>query len=401
MLPRRTRWLAYTTGAFGLGLVHQTNFLVPLRARELGASFELIGLIVGAGALLPALASVPMGRVIDRIGARRSYLLGTVVSALLALLLLGVHNPWALLAVHTVLGLPRTLGWIASQNYITGLGRDEDRAAFTGRFSFFTNVGIMVGPLLAGIVSQVAGLRLAFGLVAAYAAVFAVSGLFLPRGKVATPAVTRQGAGFRTALQLMKLRGIQVALILTFVRLWNEYVWSAFYPLHLVDGGIATAVVGTVVFAKGLVATLLAPTVGFWCKLTSKENVVAVGLGCAALGLVVSPHVDSLPLAYVAAALVGIGAGVSLPMLLGIVSEAAPPQQRGVALGLRMSVNQTAGGVAPLLMGPLVAAVGTVLAFAAGGVVAVTLLAAALALARRAPSPLQGQMSSPDEMGLK
>ena len=381
-LPRRVLWVAYVVGAFGLGIAHQANFLVPLRARELGASLEVIGLIVGAGALVPAVASVPLGRLIDFLGPRRSFVLSAALSAAVSLLFIPVTSYWVLMGLQLVLGGVRTMGWLASQTYITSLGRPSDRAALSGRFSFFTNVGTMVGPLLAGLVAQLVGFQLAFGWLALYALIFAIIGTML----VEIPATHREdgapggGSGFRTALGLVGLRGMQIALLLTFVRLWNEFVWSSFFPVYLVDAGMAPAVVGTVVFTKGLVATLLAPTVGYWLRFLSQPGLAAFGLACGALGLVLSPHVATLPWAYTPALLVGIGAGVSLPLLLSIVGDAVTADQRGIALGLRMMVNQIAGAAAPMVVGPMIAALGVVLGFGVAGTFALGMLVASQVL---------------------
>jgi hypothetical protein len=59
--PRHRRlWLAYAIAVFGLGANTQVTFL-PLRARELGAIFDVIGLIIGAGALAAVFSAVPSG----------------------------------------------------------------------------------------------------------------------------------------------------------------------------------------------------------------------------------------------------------------------------------------------------------------------------------------------------
>ena len=375
-LPRRQLWVAYVVGAFGLGLAHQANFLTPLRAHELGASLQVIGLIVGAGSLVPAVTSVPLGRVIDRLGPRRSFIVSAAASTVVALLFVTVTNYWTLLVLQLVLGGVRTMGWLASQTYITSLGSPDDRAMLSGRFSFFTNVGTMVGPLMAGLVAQVVGFRLAFAWLAFYALVFAIIGTMLVETRAADRSSQRkgEGAGFGVAVKLLGVRGMQVALLLTFVRLWNEFIWSSFFPVHLVDIGFEPGVVGTVVFMKGLVATLLAPTVGYWIRFMSPQSLAALGLGFGALGLVVSPHVTALPWVYTASLLVGIGAGFSLPLLLAIIGDAVSSEQRGIALGLRMMVNQMAGGAAPVVVGPLIAALGVVLGFGSAGVFAGGLL---------------------------
>lgn len=158
-LSRRTRWTAYIVAAFGLGVSQAWGFLIPLRARELGASFEVIGIIVATYSLAPVLLSVPLGAVVDRFGSRRSFIVGTALTGCVAAFGALVEHHWLLLALQVGFGSARGLGWIASQTYVTSLGRGVDSATLTGRFSFFSNVGLMSGPLMAGAVAELVGFR--------------------------------------------------------------------------------------------------------------------------------------------------------------------------------------------------------------------------------------------------
>lgn len=381
-------WTAFAIGAFGLGMSAQANFLVPIRAHELGASFEIIGLIVGAGALSPAIFSVPMGKVIDRLGARRSFILGTGLSGCVGLSFILVTNYWVMLGLQLLLGLTRILGWVASQSYITSLGRPEDRPTLTGKFSFFSNVGPMIGPLLAGGVAQLIGFRFTFFFIAGYAFTFALMGwLLVETGRAANSRVQSRGAGFKAAVQLLRIRGIQVAMLFTFVRLWIEWAWTSFFPVYLVDTGVAAGIAGTVVFARSLAATLLAPTTGYWTRFMDKQTLCGLGLAVGAAGFLLSPHIVALPFVYLAPLMIGVGTGLSLPLLLSIVSDVAPDDQRGIALGLRVSVNQMAAAAAPPLVGPLVATFGLAVAFAFGGGIAFALLGCAFVLLHRLNGP--------------
>lgn len=372
--PRRL-WLAYSSGAFGLAMIAQAAFLVPLRARELGATFDVIGLIVGAGAVAAAVASVPSGAVIDRLGPRRTFVAGAAGSVVLSLLFPLVTSYWWFLALQPLLGLTRNLGWVASQAYVTSLGSEQDRAAFTGRFSFFGSVGQLAGPVLAGAAAGVVGFRWALVVPAVYAASFVLVGLLLPEtGRSSPGRRTPQGFGARSARQLLAVRGIQVALVLTFGRLWIAVVYATFLPVYLVERGFSPSVVGTVVAASGLVAAIVAPTAGFWTRYVSPVTAAAIALGGGAAGLVLIPHVATLPWVFVVPALVGIGIGVSLPLLLTTVTTAAPEGRRGVALGMRSTATQTAMTAAPLVVGPLMAALGMALGFTAAGLVAAVLL---------------------------
>lgn len=370
---------AYAAGGFGLGANAMANFLVPLRAHELGAGFGMIGVVVAAGALMPALFSVPLGILIDRLGSRRAFILGTSSTAIVALLFALAPSPIMLLLLQLCFGLARSLGWIASQSYVTGLGSVDDRSGHTGRFSFFVNLGVVVGPLIVGGVAQLVGFRLAFLVLAAHALLFALVGVFLQ--ELPHQGGDRsKGTGFRSVLSLLAIRGMQVALLLTFARLWIDWVWTAFFPVYAVEAGVAPGLAGTVVTGKALVATLLAPTAGFWAKRLTAEGATAISLGCGTAGLLMTPHLVEIPLVYGSGMLVGIGAGLSLPLLLTIVAQAVPAEQRGLALGLRVNVNQIAATGAPVFAGPLIGALGYMTAFGLSGGVAGTLIACAAIL---------------------
>ena len=377
-------WLACLSGAFGLGLGTQIHFLVPLRARELGASFEVIGLIIGAGALVSALLSVTSGALIDRLGPRRAFILGTGATTVLSLTFVLPNSYWALLLLQPCLGLARNLGWVASQTYITSLGPVQQRSSLAGRFSFFTNVGQLGGPLMVGGVAQIYGFRWAFLVPAVYAACFTVVGIMLAETRGGRHATTRlsQGTGTRAALELIAIRGIQIALLLSFVRLWINLVYSTFLPVHLVETGFEPALVGTVMATSGFVGALVAPTAGRWTRRWSPQVAALVGLGCGGAALLVVPYVETAPFVYLVPILVGTGGGISLPLLLRIVTAAVPESKHGIALGLRGMVNQTAATAAPLAVGSLIAALGVGVGFLAGGLAAWAVLIAAILLHR-------------------
>lgn len=383
------RWhmlLAYFCGSFGFGFPSMISFLLPLRARELGAPLEVIGLIVGSGALVPALLSVTSGALADRIGARRAFALGAAMSGVSALCFALMTNYWAMLAAQVMQGYFRTMGWVASQTYITGVGTPAERAAITGRFSFAVNVGPLIYPLLIGAVADVVGFRTSFLVAAAIGALYVAVGLALPELRVQTagpPVPTgrqpaRSLAGYSSAFSMLRLPGVQVALLLTFVRIWNSVGWQSFFPVFLQEHGFRPVLIGTVVSCNGVVSSLTTLTAGRVVRLASKEVVSGVTLGISALGIALSPHLLTIPVVYLPSLLMGIGYGISLPLLMAIMSENAPPGQRGVAMGLRTQANQIAGTLTPIAFGTIFPAVGITLGFTLAALVAWGFLSTAL-----------------------
>jgi MFS family permease len=131
----------------------------------------------------------------------------------------------------------------------------------------------------------------------------------------------------------------------------------------------------------------MAPTAGVWGHRFGPQWATVLGLGFGALALVVTPLLVRPPVVFIPPALIGIAIGLSLPLLISIVTTAAPDDQRGVALGLRGTVNQAAGTAAPLAVGPLMSALGLGLGFVAGGGIGFVLLFTAVALHRRSGEP--------------
>lgn len=378
--------LFYASCGFPITLWVMANFLVPLRARELGAPPELIGLLVGAASVLGTVGAVPAGALADAIGARRAFALGALLSALGGFALAATDNLWVMLGIQLVRGFPHSLSWVASQAYATGIGSAADRAVITGRFSFATSISSLLAPLAAGAVAQQAGYNAGFVFLGSFALCNVLAGWFLPdlRAGRPRPATSQHGAlgGFREAHIQVQERSTQVALLLTFVRIWITGGWLTFFPVFLKDQGFADLLIGTVVTANSIVSALVALTADWWARRSSHAVATAGALGLGALGMAVSPQLPVVPVVYLPALLLGTGTGLSMPLVMAILSNAVPPERRGVAMGLRTTANQAASVVAPVVVGLVVTTAGIGIGFALSAAAAWAMLGVALRLHR-------------------
>jgi MFS family permease len=373
--------LTYISGAFAFEFQQMVSLLIPLRAQNAGIPIELIGVLVGAGATIPALLSVTSGAIADRFGPKITYIISTLVCAVTSFGFVFATEFWGMMALQLVLGMARSTAWVASQTYVSNIGTSADRPGQMGKLSFASNAGTIAAPVLAGWTADLFGFQNAFIVVGATCLVFLVMGIVIPDVRARAASKARKGdssGGFGTALELMKVRGIQVALMLTFVRLWNGNAWRAFFPLFLASQGFSATLIGTVLSSNSIVSTATALLAGPLSRRATPEMVTAIALGLGSLGAAVSPLVASVPWVYAPSILMGTGVGLSLPLLMAIMTEDTPPEQRGVALGLRMSANQVAQAAAPIAMGGMVTAFGTIMAFALSGVLMWVLLAAAI-----------------------
>lgn len=409
----RRAWLA---GGYGLGLNIMINFLAPLRASELGASLFWIGIIVGVPAVGPAVFGFAIGALSDRLGARRTFQLATAgtVATTGAMALAG---SWQVLLVLQVLHGPlRAAGWVSSQSYITTLDDDPaNRIRNTSRFAFVTASSRTAMPLAVAAVADWFGLRFAFVAVAVYSALYFLLALSLAdrgptvpvqeegdvgsgavsserseekaeagaggpgTGTAAGPAQAGPGRSRRDAVDLLRTPGIQVAFLLSFARVWASSVLVAFYSLLLVERGLSKTVAGLVVSANAGTAMVMTLLVTGLAGAMSKQALTALGLAAGAVGFALVPATAGTVLAFVPAVLVGIGEGFSLPLLIAIVGEVAPARLQGMAIGMRIGVNQGAQFTASALMGTVTGVVGLAGGFPVAGAITAAVLAAAMA----------------------
>jgi MFS family permease len=382
-LSRSQLGLVYLSGSFGFGFQQMAAFLVPLRARELQAPLDHIGIIVGAGAVVPALLSVWSGELSDRFGARRTYIVSTLIAAMCGLLLFPVTNYLLLLPVQLLMGFARSTAWVASQTYVANIGEPHERAKHMGRLSFTTNGGTFVAPLVIGQVANAVGYQSSFLFMGGVTLLYTLIGVLIPDIRARRTTQRGGGAGgFKTALTLMRERGVQIVLLLTFVRLWNGSGWRPFIPIFLREAGFDNTLISSVLAANSVVSTFTALWASWLARRTSNEVATALALALGAIGTAMSPWLAWVPAVYLPALFIGTGVGISLPLLMASVSSEVPPDQRGVALGMRMSMNQAASAVAPVSVGAVAEPFGIPAALLVSGVFSLALLGAAMGLYR-------------------
>jgi MFS family permease len=383
-LSRPQLGLVYLSGSFGFGFQQMAAFLVPLRAHELQAPLDQIGIIVGAGAVVPALLSVWSGELSDRFGPKRTYIASTLVAALCGLLLFPVTNYLLFLPIQLVMGFARSTAWVASQTYVANLGEPHERATHMGRLSFTTNGGTFVAPLVIGQVANLVGYQSSFLFMGSVTLLYMLTGLVIPDIRARRTTRERGGAGgFEAALKLARERNVQVVLLLTFVRLWNSSGWRPFIPIFLREAGFDNTLISSVLAANSVVSTFTALCASWLARRTSNEVATAFALGLGAIGTAMSPWLAWIPAVYLPALFIGTGVGISLPLLMASVSSEVPADQRGVALGMRMSMNQAASAVAPVSVGAVAEPFGIPAALLVSGVFSLALLAASMGLYAR------------------
>jgi MFS transporter, DHA1 family, solute carrier family 18 (vesicular amine transporter), member 1/2 len=349
--------------------------LVPL-VPELPA---VAGSPVAAGILFAAysmalLVVTPVaGHWVDRVGPRAPMLAGLLgLAAATALFgttvdVAGPAGLALLLAARAAQGIAAALTWTAGLALIAVTHPPERRGAVLGLALSVCGIGVLLGPLITGVLTDRYGPQAPFLLIAALVAADAVARIVLIK-----PDPMRPNPTPLRALTRAPQAGLLIAL--TAVGAAAVAFPEPVLPLQLAAFGFGPSGIGLVFAAGALGGALAAVPAGMATGRFGPGRVAAAGTLVAAAGFALC----GIPVAawsVTGVVVVGIGGQLILAptlVLIGTLAEHRQPPAYGTAYAL-YNLAYTGG----LVVAPLVA--GTVAGVA--GVPAATTLAAAVALA--------------------
>jgi MFS family permease len=295
--------------------------LVPLFARELGASTVEVGMINAAFMLAATVLSSPLGLMSDRLGRRRLILSGMAISFLTSCFLLVAGSPLQLGAIYLFSGIGLACFSPAMMSYVG----DVSPPSFLGRaYGWYTSalyLGMASGPGLGGTIAG-RGFRAAF-LVSAFVI---AAGLFL-----AGPRSADLGGDLR---EIVRNRAVLSCWIATF---FSTYAWGAlfaFFPLYARDAGISVFHTGLIFTTQAAANALFRIPTGHVMDRTGKRHRYILfgnllfGLCIAAVG-----RVQGHAAIYAIFAAAGAAMAATFTAIGAVLSEAVPTPIRGLAMG--------------------------------------------------------------------
>lgn len=326
-----------TMGLATLGL------LVPLYGVEIGASPIAVGYLVAAAHMAPLALAIQAGGLIDRFGAVRVLLIGSLGLTAVPIIIVVSPSLVNLIVAQVLVGLSHMMLTLASQTLVSGF--KGDRAANMGTFAAFLSVGQLIGPLLAGAVLDSTGFRIAFGIVAVTAVFNLVLGPILNWSVRQSPPrrSTRPRDSSPGLRVLVRVPGIQVAIFASSGIFAGTTVYQTFLPVLLDGRGMSATSIGVLLSIRSLAALVVRPALPLILRvLRGQHRVLVVALVFTAIGTGLSGFAAAPALLGVLALFVGVGMGIGIPLSIVAIASRSDPRDLGRLLGLRLSANRFA-----------------------------------------------------------
>ena len=372
---------------FSLGHLQMIALSVPLWGGSLGFSAAIMGVAMASRSLLPLVYSIHIGSLMDGLGVRRVLRVAALLGVILPLMHPVLPYTGALVVLQTVLGFTSAMCWLGAQTAIGQLAGNNRR--HTTRFSLSAAAGLMVGPVLFGLVWQHLGAIAGFTLLSLWGSgtLLAVSYLrALPGSDTSQPSPPRSfrrlvlpdPAAYAVAMRLMFTAAGAYLVIFSMLRLAGITIQESFYPVLLQDMGYSAGLIGALVGLGNLASLPASMLSEHWSRLWGGDGrALAIAISLSLSAMAATPLLTSLPLLSLGAIVFGFGVGASMPGILNLMSSRLPLQEQGVAAGLRATANRLAAFALPLAMGLLVEIFGIAAGFwmVGGGLICATALA--------------------------
>ena len=345
-------WTACCGVFFGFGSLFISTFGIFLKpvSEALGWSRAEISSGFTAAVLCVAIMSPWLGRMLDRVPARRIVLPCLVVYALgFASLSLLTRHWWHLLVIYLVMGvtgIPTTqLGYAR----VVSAWFDQTRGRALAAVMAGSGIGFMVFPPLAQFFISTYGWRAAYGILGALALIVPGPLIWLFLYEPVAQRTSGKPPGARSApVRSFAFWGITGALLLfSFATNGLNTHWAAL----LTDRGLTPGSAAAVLSVAGLATLASKVLTGYLLDLCPAHRVAATLLFCTAIGLVFVLTGGSLVVAYASAVLVGLGMGAESDAVPYLLTRYFGLDRFSELYGYTWTVYAIAGGLGPLLAG--------------------------------------------------
>ena len=364
---------------FGIGQ-GSVLLIVPLFAKEIGASLAVAGFMVALRGIGILLMDLPGGIFVARFGEKAGMLAGTVLVAVAAVAAAFSPTPVVLGFLMLAMGGGWSFWQLARLSYVSRLVPNEQRGRSIALLGGVTRAGSVIGPIVGGLLGGAFGLEFALHLqavaaVAAGALVFLVVKNNVHSERLPTHSISHRLISTVTDHRRVLLTTGAPIIALAVIRQGRQI----FLPLWGDELELDLATIGFVVGLSFAVDTAMFYPVGVIMDKWGRKWTAVPSLICLATGLLFLPLAGDIYGFVAIALLTGCGNGFGSGIVMTLGSDLAPDRGRAEFLGVWRLLSDVGAAGGPLAISVVigVASLGAA-SVASGGVGLVGALVMAL-----------------------
>jgi DHA1 family inner membrane transport protein len=360
-IPLRIQWAVYVSGYLATGMQNMTGLIIPLWVvLTLNPSAFTIGLILGARPLLPAILAIHGGAMMDRLGAKRVMMVFALVGIVVPLIYPLAPWVWIVIILQMLGGLATTMSWIGAQTLIGQIMKGD--ATHSGRLGSAALFGNLTVPPIVGAAWDLLGPWGAFLTMSLWAAGLYVAAFILPApsgeleradDRIHIRDFIPRLSGYIEAFALLSVPAIALVVMVSVLRNNTYAIRGSFYVVHLDSVSLSGTEIGLLMSAAGMVGVGAALLVAPLSRIISPVVLLFLTVAGAIVFISITPLLDMFWQLAIIAGLWGGSVGMSMPLMISIMSKAADSRSQGKSVGIRITANRASAAILPVIMGAI------------------------------------------------
>lgn len=349
------------------------SFLLPIYARQLGASAASIGELYAIVAVVMIVTRPIIGWAMDRFGRKQFFVSGVMCYVVAMGLFAMARNMELLFLARFIQGIGGALAWITAYTITTELASSEERGEAIGRMDSASHRGSLYGILAALALMSWLPSPLSWSVVfSGYAIMSGIGMMIAWRGVPETRPVSAR----HTRHHLVMTWPLVRLLVVVFVVSGSSALSRPLLLIYVQDQFAADLWYLALAFLPaGLVFGFLPGYLGHLSDRVGRMPLMVVGLIGSGVMSLVLPHTPHLGWFIVCCTGKAVGIVMASPAQKALLGDLTGSEERGTGYGLYAFASSLGGAIAPPLGGWLYDTVGHGAPFYANGVL---LLAGAL-----------------------
>ena len=330
--------------------------ILPLYATSFGASYGLVGIVLGSRGLGTILGDLPAGVLLRRVGQRRLMLIGLACIALCGLAMSTAQALWMLVLYGLIEGMGSALWNISRHAYLTDAAPAGQRGRAIATFGGIFRTGNLVGQAVGGLLAAGLGMRAPFAVYAVIAVVtmlfpafFGVDGAHHQAHKAGHAHTVNLWYVIRDNYKVLMSAGVG-QLFAQMIRSGRNIV----VPLYGADVlGLSVESVGLVMSISSTIDALMFFPAGHIMDRFGRKYAYVSCFLIQGIGMALIPFTTSFALLAFATSLIGFGNGLGSGTMMTLGADLAPKDAMGEFLGVWRLIGDGGALGGPLLVGSL------------------------------------------------
>jgi MFS family permease len=327
--------------------------LIPLFAREMGASGVVIGFTVAGYWVSRILMEIPSGLISQRFGYFRSMAVGLGLNVVGTFLSALARDPFQFTLARALMGIGAPLFFAVATTFVLNLFDAERSGSAMGIFQGIEFGGTILGSAFSGYLAALFDFRTSFLVSAGLILLSMVPLVLLPHVKEKSKGMTGGSTlAFSDIREVFRNRNLLIVSSATFA----EFVMSVgilmtIFPLFAVERlGVSLPNVGLLMGSRSVGFVISMFTMGVISDRVGKKPVMLFGLGATAVLILALGFVSSFWGIAAVIFVLGISTGAIWIVSPVLAAEAVEPDQRGAAIGTYRTFFDLGSILGPIIM---------------------------------------------------